>query len=288
MGFISNIAEQLALKNLTYDGNFIKKLLNATSSKALTEAYGNDPKALLSLLFKLRAHVIPVTDEFPQSGNKSHVERTIESLKSKLNAKGGLFIDLGAAAGEVSDDLLKAFPDNEFHLFEPIDESYNKCIKRFSANQNVTVHKKAVGNTNTQTVIHKSKSSQSSSLLNFSDNIETEFFKERIEVMDDEVIDVVKLDDYLKTEKPIWLIKLDVQGYEIPALEGAEQLLKQTSFVLCEMMNHDSYVNAPQYYDIDAFMRSKGFKLLDLVTGLRRDGMLLEFDSLYYNPALVK
>jgi FkbM family methyltransferase len=288
MSSLNKLIEYFALRKLVFNGAFIKKILHATSSKALKDAYGTDKKELISVLYKIRSLVTEVTDEFPQSANKDHLERTVDALKRHVQASNGLFIDLGAASGSVSNEFLQAFPDNEFHLFEPLEDSYNACVKKFTGYDNVKVHRKAVGNTNSRTIIHKTKSSTSSSLLNFSKDIATDFFKERFEMDLDEQIEVLRLDDFLKTEKAIWLIKLDVQGYEIPALEGSRNLLKQTYFVLCEMMNHDNYVDAPQYFDIDLFLRNAGFKLADMAPGLRRNGKLQEFDSLYYNAALVE
>lgn len=287
MGIIDGFIKSLAFKKLTYDSAFIVELLKRTSSKTLLDGYSNNKTDLLSLIHRLRGELVKITDEFPQSANKDHIERTIESIARHVNAEEGVFVDLGAAYGEVSMAFYERFPNNEFHLFEPLDESYKICIEKFTGLNKVTVHKKAVGNENVETVIHKSKSSTSSSLLQFSDNLSNDFFKERLKYEEDEKIEVVRVDDYLKTQKPIWLMKLDVQGFEIPALQGAENTLKQTRFVLCEMMNHDNYVGAPQYYDIDNYLRSKGFKLADMAPGLRRNGKIYEFDCLYYNSNLL-
>lgn len=284
---IAKFVKTLALRYLKYDSQFLRELLLGTSTTALQQAFSNKQE-LTALLFKIRPLVVNISDEFPQATNLSHIEQMIRVLQQAVKNTDGVIVDLGAANGDVSADFLKAFPNLEFHLFEPLKESYTNCVQKFKGNPNVNIHNKAVGNIAGQTIINQAATNQSSSLLSFADNQKEEFFIERIgQVINKETIDVVRLNDYLKVDKPIWLLKLDLQGYEVEALKGADNLLKQTRFVLCEMMNHDSYNGAPQYHDIDTYLRSQGFKLLDTVGGLRRSNKLLEFDSIYYNPALI-
>jgi FkbM family methyltransferase len=67
-------------------------------------------------------------------------------------------------------------------------------------------------------------------------------------------------------------IKLDIQGAELAALEGAENVLKDVLAVELEVAFQETYVGQPLFSDIDAFLRARGFSLTKLRTeSWRRD-----------------
>lgn len=57
--------------------------------------------------------------------------------------------------------------------------------------------------------------------------------------------------------KPPYLLKLDVQGAEVPALRGARRVLEETHAVMCE-------ADIDDFEQIDAVLREAGFGLFDL------------------------
>jgi FkbM family methyltransferase len=60
-------------------------------------------------------------------------------------------------------------------------------------------------------------------------------------------------------------LKIDVQGGELDVLAGAQRLLKTTIIVHCEVEFGPVYKGQPLFADIDGFLRSNGFELIDLV-----------------------
>ena len=57
---------------------------------------------------------------------------------------------------------------------------------------------------------------------------------------------------------------------------------ERTRFILTEMVNHSYYQQGCHYHELDAFLRSRGFRLVDLVVTYHsyEDGTG-EFDALY-------
>ena len=87
----------------------------------------------------------------------------------------------------------------------------------------------------------------------------------------------------------ILLIKLDTQGSELQILDAAPCTLDKTAFVLTEMSNHRHYRGGCAYYETDALLRSRGFRLADLtVTYHTYEDGTLEFDALYENTRSVE
>ncbi|WP_116813548.1 FkbM family methyltransferase [Steroidobacter cummioxidans] len=67
-------------------------------------------------------------------------------------------------------------------------------------------------------------------------------------------------------------LKLDIQGGELAALEGAEDVLKGVLAVELEVAFQETYLGQPLFADIDAFLRARGFSLTKLRTeSWRRD-----------------
>ena len=80
---------------------------------------------------------------------------------------------------------------------------------------------------------------------------------------------------------PFHLRKLDVQGAEIVALQGARAVLEHTAFVLLELSVTPFNLNAPLAFEAHAFMERIGFMLVDVV-GLNYNGTsLLQVDALF-------
>ncbi len=92
------------------------------------------------------------------------------------------------------------------------------------------------------------------------------------------------------------VLKLDVQGAELEVLQGAERLLPTVRLIEAEVSFNPMYLGQPLFGDIDAFLRSHGFRLWRLghlvhysspehqpVSGRRDrqffDGRIVEFDS---------
>lgn len=93
------------------------------------------------------------------------------------------------------------------------------------------------------------------------------------------------LDSILAEDNRPWpdLIKLDVQGYELEVLKGAESALTHTEAVLMEVSIIELYQGNPILSDVIAFMAARGFRAYDICSLLRRplDGALCQMDMIF-------
>ncbi|WP_375455805.1 FkbM family methyltransferase [uncultured Methylobacterium sp.] len=74
-----------------------------------------------------------------------------------------------------------------------------------------------------------------------------------------------RLDDVLSDHGPVDFLKLDIQGFELEALQGAEALLQRTAVVHCEVSFAEIYEGQRLFSDIEIFLRHRGFDFIDLV-----------------------
>eukprot|EP00928_Gymnodinium_smaydae_P016841 TRINITY_DN16374_c0_g1_i1.p1 TRINITY_DN16374_c0_g1~~TRINITY_DN16374_c0_g1_i1.p1 ORF type:complete len:418 (-),score=50.09 TRINITY_DN16374_c0_g1_i1:32-1135(-) len=80
-------------------------------------------------------------------------------------------------------------------------------------------------------------------------------------VVDRQVMQTKRLDDLLSEmpEERIDYLKLDVQGYELAVLKGAEKALKDVLVVHTEVEFVEMYEGQPLFAEVDQFMRKAGF-----------------------------
>lgn len=98
-------------------------------------------------------------------------------------------------------------------------------------------------------------------------------------------VEATTLDDlfsatFKPSDRP--LLKLDLQGHEMQALEGASRMLKSVEVVLVEVPFYGE-VGQPTVPDIIGFFRRSGFDLFDVasLSGRPRDDRLREGDFVF-------
>jgi hypothetical protein len=81
-------------------------------------------------------------------------------------------------------------------------------------------------------------------------------FSETVEV------DVVRLDDWARENQvpKIDFMWLDLQGYELIALQGAEEVLKQVSVIHIEVSHKPLFENGVLYPELRQWLGARGFK----------------------------
>jgi FkbM family methyltransferase len=206
--------------------------------------------------------------------------------KNATVARDEIIIDVGGADGNTSVYFANAFPGHRVYCFEPNARMlpYLKAVE--SKHKSVTVKTLALGSTGAEATLHVTANNLSSSLneLNLDELEQTPAeFQAALREEQQFRVRVSTLDEEFKDFPGVLLIKLDTQGTEIEILKGGVETLKKTRFILTEMNNHLLYKNTCQYYEVDEFLRSKSFKLADIVVTYRGDKGVAEYDALYRN-----
>jgi hypothetical protein len=97
-----------------------------------------------------------------------------------------------------------------------------------------------------------------------------------------ETVPAIRLDDLAQELKlkPPYLLKLDVQGAEVEALEGARAMLEDTHVVICE-------ADVADFQAINAELTGAGFDLCDVTSlSYTSDNWLGWFYPVYLNRRL--
>jgi hypothetical protein len=145
-----------------------------------------------------------------------------------------------------------------------------------------------MGERNGKTIIHVSANSVSSSILSVLDTSTTADAGTRF--IGQEEVPICRLDDWATREAtrdvPLAL-KLDVQGYELQVLRGAEKLLPRVRVLILEMSLARLYEGAPSFSQLFRSLEDTGFSASGIFPGFSdsRSLRMLQVDAIFERTA---
>ncbi len=211
------------------------------------------------------------------------LEDLIKDLK--LN----IVIDIGSNKGQFILILNKYFENIKILSFEPINELLEKQKKFFkNTKNNIKFFNTAVGAFNSKINLNITRRKDSSSILEIRNinNIGRNF-----DIVEKREINVTTLEDVLKKIdlNGSILLKLDVQGYELKVLEGAEKLLPKIKYIITEVADNQIYKNQVTKNIILKYLKEKNFEILKSTNELRlKNTSYKQNDVLLVNRSLNK
>ena len=181
--------------------------------------------------------------------------------------------DVGVATG--TRGLYDVFPDVRYALIDPLDEAapfMRALVEKHPGS--VAVHGAAGREAGTAEFVVNAALSGSSFLLSpTAGEVRT--------------VPVVTIDGVVKEHglEPPYVIKLDVQGYELEALAGAQETLKSAIAVIAEtsLWADRKGQGLPTTHSLMTWLGERGFVLYDIANLARRqrDGAIVEMDLVF-------
>jgi len=193
-------------------------------------------------------------------------------------------LDVGAATGLYAADLRRIGYDGKIVSFEPLPDAYAELQAAAEGDPAWECRRLALGSEDGSAPIHVSGTRDSSSFLDMGERHlrgapgSAYVAEQTVEVarLDSIWDDLVRPDD-----QP--LLKLDVQGFELEALRGAEGSLDRVVAVQAELSLAPVYECAPLYRDVIDHLEARGFRLAGLEPGFEdlRTGEVLQVDGTF-------
>jgi FkbM family methyltransferase len=178
-------------------------------------------------------------------------------------------IDIGANRGQFALCVRRLYPDAMIFCFEPLQAPAAKLRRNFQHDPRVRLRSVAISTERGSTEMHVTRWDVSSSLLPIAQAQRDSFpFAEECRR---ERVSTAPLSDCLNEGEiqGTVLLKLDVQGYELTALQGCGQFLDRFKYVYVEVSFIELYVGQALATQIVALLFSKGFKLFSVANPSR-------------------
>lgn len=170
-------------------------------------------------------------------------------------------VDIGANRGQFSLAVRRWAPEAKVFAFEPLSRAAARFRKVFQDDSRVVLHHVAIGPKTGDVPIHVSMADDSSSLLPISE-AQKRLFPGTQEIRT-ETIRIGRLIDFVAAEdiKSKAMLKLDVQGYELEALRGCEDILERFAYVYAECSFLELYTGQALAHEVISWLHGRGFSL---------------------------
>lgn len=197
-----------------------------------------------------------------------------------------IVFDVGANIGQFGSELRHFGFGGDIISFEPLNGAHAELTRRASTDPKWHVHPRcALGQQAGTTTIHVAGNLASSSVLPMNDaHVDAAPTSAYVGT---ESVDVQRFDTaaaaYLKPGMKAFL-KIDTQGFELPVLEGAGELLDRIDGILVEMSLIELYAGQTLWLDLMRWLEARGFGLWTIGQGfidpvslrtLQADGIFL-------------
>jgi FkbM family methyltransferase len=186
-----------------------------------------------------------------------------------------LIFDIGANRGDFAQLALAVWPSARVACFEPLRHATAQIVQLQSRFPSIDLHQTLVGECEKASVeLHVANAS--TSLLNDGEND-----KFPVECFPQTTVDIAVRTQYGGRAPD--LLKLDVQGYELWVLKGAEESLPRIRVILAEVNLLDIHESVPLLHEMTAWLFQHGFVAYDICGLTRRplDDTLWQTDMVF-------
>ena len=187
-------------------------------------------------------------------------------------------VDIGAYNGEWTAMARAEFPEASFLMLEAQEDKRQIMEKLTNEGRGKIHHRMAVmGATDGEKVVfHEYEHSPTaSSMLQDHASTPTRNVEAQLRTLDS----ILSADGFPQPD----LIKLDVQGYELEVLKGADSALAGAEAILMEVSIIELYKESPVLHHVTLFMAERGYRAYDICSLLRRplDKALCQIDIIF-------
>ncbi|MBT8387788.1 MAG: FkbM family methyltransferase [Ignavibacteria bacterium] len=192
------------------------------------------------------------------------IERRIEMREFAWLQEFGIntILDVGANEGQFAIMMNKIMYNVAIYSFEPIEHCFEELLNNTKNFDRINCFNVALGNEIKDDTIYHNIFSPSSSLLEM--NL---LHKKAFPYTQDSVKEQIKIStldemrDSMEWKKKI-LLKIDVQGYEMEVLKGAETSLENIDLIMVETSFFELYKKQPLFNDVYNLLYAKGFRFV--------------------------
>jgi FkbM family methyltransferase len=234
---------------------------------------------------------------------RSIIRTLIESRKSSLNIEDPFLVqksifagekdlvvfDVGAHIGHITVTYAKIFPQAKIYCFEPFPNSF-KELSRKANSKLIKPYKIAFSNKKNKSRLMINTDSTCNSMFP-RPTIGAKYYSKSSQNIGEIEVETETLDTFCDTEDidEIDILKLDVEGSELNALNGATRKLKEKRIrlIFTEVMFVAHYEGGCLFQEVSGLLNRYNYTLFNLYNLKRaRNGQLRWGNAIFLNPQM--
>ncbi|MFO0450117.1 MAG: FkbM family methyltransferase [Pseudomonadota bacterium] len=203
-----------------------------------------------------------------------------------------VIFDIGANRGNTVQRYRTLFPKATIHAFEPIPALAASLQDRFSTDQGLHVHQCAISSSQGHATFNVNTAIDTSSLLDSSVGTLSESYQHIMSRASEITVKTYTLDRFCSDNSidAIHILKMDIQGAELYALQGAEELLnrKRIHLIYTELFLQPFYNSQPLFGEVAAFLGQRDYVLHNIynISFRGHSGKCGWVDAIFVHPDL--
>lgn len=202
------------------------------------------------------------------------IYRTLDQLETKCGYSPKAVLDIGANSGDWSSDFSRYFPSARFFLIEAT-EMHRPALEKHGFPFEIAL----VGDTPKKVKFYTNANTGNTMFRQYNVvSTDTSKYEEREMRTIDEIISSRQAGTFD-------FLKIDIQGAELIALQGASEVLKHVEVLTIEASVLNYNVGGATFHDIHTFLHQSGFALYDIFDMMRNNkgdpGFLVQMDLLF-------
>jgi FkbM family methyltransferase len=201
--------------------------------------------------------------------------------RTLIKDSGATFvIDGGANRGQWSIAMKTVFPELPILSIEPINSAFQELVLATSKYSNWKCQNVALSDhLGKATMNVASNGDQSSSLLKPGNHLD---YYPSVEFLRTQEAELITLDSLGIPKSDRVYLKLDLQGHELSALNGAQELLQHVVGIELEMTTVEMYEGQATFLEVANFLAGYGFSIFTFSDAFRgADGQTIYLDVLF-------
>lgn len=190
--------------------------------------------------------------------------------KDNLKNASISILDVGANKGQSIDFFLGINPNAKITAFEPNKKLFQILEEKYKNNGNIILNNLGVSNTNGELEFNENILDETSTFESL--NLDSKYLEKKAKVLgvskesiivDKYKVAVISLSEFLKSNESssFDVLKIDVEGHELPVLEGLFSNENQFKIRLIQLESHndDMYLSNSKHEDIDQLLNKNGY-----------------------------
>lgn len=202
-----------------------------------------------------------------------------------------VIFDLGANIGQSVSEYNKLFPNANIYAFEPFNDAFSVLYNTYKSFDSIKPYKLALTDTTGSKPFFFNKANYTNSLLKIAADSSKYVAQDLTDNLGFIDVDTITIDDFCQREhiNKIQILKMDIQGGELMALQGATKLLSNQSIdlVYTEVLFAKLYEKQANFYNLCELLEQYGYVLYGLYNlNYARNGVLAWGDAIFISPII--